>query len=446
MKTKPNNNNKGSLSRLSLIVILVMVMLTACDSLPFELKMPWAQLTPEASVLVEKTPQPDLTLTTEPEPEETVVPSLNPDKLILWLPPEMDPYADSEAGKILLEKLNAFANANKVEITVRIKAQTGAGSLTDSLTATRAAAPDILPDLILLSAPDLTLASRRNLIYANEGLDEFMAGVDWYPFARQMSTIDGEVLAVPLFIDPLVMVYNSASQLPPSNEWNQIHKNFGIFGFAADDPLGKFLLLQYMAAEGKVADGQGYALLEEAPLIEALQVLKDSLNTRHINNLSLGYQNDGQVWQSFLDRNLDTAIVPVSMVLADPKDNPEEPEPALTEATFTIGSASAWALANPDTGRQALALELLEELMQTEFLARWSECMHLLPSKPTALGSWTEPKLKPALEKISQVVVLFPEESVLNKLGPILRNATLLILRDGGNVVETARQAIESVK
>ena len=446
MKTKPNNNNKGSLSRLSLIVILVMVMLTACDSLPFELRMPWAQSTPGVPVAVEKTPQPKLTSTAEPAVEETVTPSLNPDKLILWLPPELDPYQETESGKILLAKLNAFANANKVEITVRIKAQTGAGSLTDSLTATRAAVPEILPDLILLSAPDLALASRRNLIYANQGLNDILDGVDWYPLARQMSSIDGEVLAVPLFVDPYAMVYNAASQLPPSNEWNQIHKNFGIFGFAADDPLGKFLLLQYMAAEGKVADGQGHALLEEAPLIEALQVLKDSLNTRHINNLSLGYQNDAQVWQSFLDRNLDTAIVPVSMVLAHAKDNTEQPEAAMTEATFTIGSASAWALANPDTGRQALALKLLEELMQTEFLARWSESMHLLPSKPTALGSWTEPKLKPALEKIAQAVVLLPEESVLNKLGPILRNATLLILRDGGNVVETARQAIESVK
>ena len=446
METKRKKDNKGMLSQLSLIVVLIMIMLTACDSLPFELKIPWAQSAPNLSPEVKQTPQPDATSTADPDLEETETPSINPDKLILWLPPELDPYANSESGKILMEKLNSFAHANKVEIIVRIKAQTGAGSLTDSLTATRAAAPEILPDLILLSAPELDLASRRNLIYANPGLNDILAGVDWYPFARQMSIIDGEFLVVPLFVDPYVMVYNSASQLPPSNEWNQIHKNFGIFGFAADDPLGKFLLVQYMAAEGKVSDGQGYALLEEAPLIEALQVLKDGLNTRHINSLSLGYQNDSQVWQSFLDRNLDTAVVPVSLVLSDPKDNYEEPEPVITESTFTIGSASAWALGNPDTGRQALALELLEELMQTEFLGRWSESLHKLPSKPTALGSWTEPKLKPALEKIAQVVVLFPDEAVLNKLGPILRNATLLILRDGGNVVETARQAIESVK
>jgi len=34
----------------------------------------------------------------------------------------------------------------------------------------------------------------------------------------------------------------------------------------------------------------------------------------------------------------------------------------------------------------------------------------------------------------------------MNNIGPILRNATLLILRDNADVVETAKQAVESVK
>lgn len=432
---------------LSLILALIFVItLTGCESLPFDLDLPWLQATPTETVTIE-VPEPEGT-PTEPAgtPEATLTPSVNPGKLILWLPPELDPYAETEAGQILLEKLNAFAYANKIEIVVRIKSQTGAGSLTDSLTATRAAAPEVLPDLIVLSMPDLRLASQRDLIYTNPGLEAMLDGVDWYPFVEQMSVFDGETRAIPLLIDPYSMIYNSVSQLIPSNAWNEIHKNYGIFGFAADDPLGRFLLLQYMAAGGQAVDGQGYALLEEAPLIAALQVLKDSLNTRHMNNLSLSYQNDAQVWQSFLDRNLDTAVVPVSVVLSDPDDNPDEPDPAMTEPSYTIATGSAWALGNPDTGRQALALELLEELMQTEFLGRWTEKLHKLPSKPSALGAWTHPTLKPALEKLAQAAVLFPDEAVVNKLGPILRNATLLILRDSADVVETARQAIESVK
>lgn len=72
--------------------------------------------------------------------------------------------------------------------------------------------------------------------------------------------------------------------------------------------------------------------------------------------------------------------------------------------------------------------------------------MGKLPARPSALGYWTHPTLKPALEVIAQNVELYPPENILNKLGPILRNATLLILRDNASVSETARLAVESVK
>jgi hypothetical protein len=42
--------------------------------------------------------------------------------------------------------------------------------------------------------------------------------------------------------------------------------------------------------------------------------------------------------------------------------------------------------------------------------------------------------------------VLYPSDAIMNNIGPILRNATLLILRDNANVAETAKQAVESVK
>lgn len=447
MKDKFTKKSKGQFSQLVLLlIVVVMITLTGCESLPFDINPSWMR-TPTSVSGTEVPPEPDATATEDANPSDvTATPAPTPSKLILWLPPELDPHGETEAAGVLMEKLNEFAYANKVEIVIRIKSKSGAGSLTDSLTATRTAAPEILPDLILLSSPELSLAARRNLIYANDGIANLLGGTDWYPFARQLGTIEEEVLAVAAMIDPYAMVYNASSQLIPSNDWDQIHKNFGIFGFAAEDPMGKFLLLQYMNAGGSVMDGQGYALLEEDSLITALQVLKDSLNTRHINDLSLTYQNDSQVWQSFLDRNLDTAVVPVSLVLSYPYDNPEEPRAAMTEPSISIGPASAWALANPDTSRQELALVLLEELMQTEFLGRWTEALHKLPSRPSALGVWTHPTLKPALEVLAETTRILPEDSVINQLGPILRNATLLILRDSGDVVETALQAIESLK
>jgi len=445
MTKNREKNRKGLFSQISLVVLVIlMITVTGCESLPFDFELPWEQNAIQLPGDLATQPAPEMTPTSQTESTEVL--PLQPEKLIIWLPPDLDPHDDTEAGSLLMEKLNSYAYANKIEIVVRVKSQTGSGSLIDSLTATRAAVPEALPDLIVLSANDLQLASQRDLIYENEQLTEMLGGSDWYSFARQLSQVDGKVLSIPFAADPLAMIYSSTNLLPPSGEWNQIHKNYGIFGFAADDSLGRFLLLQYMSAGGDVMDGQGYTLLEEAPLIASLQALKDALNTRHINSLSLSYQNDSQVWQSFLDRNLDTAVVPVSLVLSHSYEDSNQPHAALSEPPFTLATGSAWALGSADIARQELALDLLEELMQTEFLAKWTEALHRLPSKPSALGSWTEPDLKPALEKIAGATVIYPPNAVLNQLGPILRNATLLILRDGGDVVETARQAIESVK
>ena len=103
MKNKKHQYRKDGLKRLALsILLLTMLTLTACESLPFDLNLPWDLSTPIAP---ETTEQPGQALTPSPEngAELTETPVLPPSKLILWLPPELDPNNESEAGKILQE-------------------------------------------------------------------------------------------------------------------------------------------------------------------------------------------------------------------------------------------------------------------------------------------------------------------------------------------------------
>lgn len=446
MKNKKHQNRKHRFKRLTLsLLLLTMLTLTACESLPFEINLPWFQSTPMEPVGTEE-PGEDLTPTPGGALEVTETPIAAPSKLIIWLPPELDPNKEGEAGKILQDKFNTFAYEQKIEIIVRVKSQSGAGSLLDSMTAAKAAVPEALPDLIVLSAPELQVAAERDLIYPHEALTHLLDENDWYPFGHQLSEVDDLIVAVPAIGDSLSLVYDSVYPFIPSDDWTQVKGNYGYFAFPADDPQGKFLLLLYMAVGGEVMDNQGYAFLQEEPLIEALQILKDGSNAGHIRSLSLAFQNESQPWESFLDRALNTAVVPVSLVLTGLDETKDQPDPALTQPDFSLGTGSAWALGSPDPARQELALKLLSELSETEFLARWSEALGKLPARPSALGYWTHPTLKPALEVIAQNVELYPPEHILNKLGPILRNATLLILRDNASVSETARLAIESVK
>ena len=206
------------------------------------------------------------------------------------------------------------------------------------------------------------------------------------------------------------------------------------------------MLLLYQAVGGKVMDSQGRAILEEAPLVEALTALKEGQGALHVSNLTVGFQTEEQVWNAFLNRSLDTAVVPVALILNHQGEFANQPKPALTEPDITLGTAMAWALGNSDPARQELALDLLAELTETEFLSSWSEALGLLPARPSALSAWKDPNLKPALDKIAQATKLYPPEEVINRLGPALRNATLLILRDGADPSETAKITIESIK
>ncbi len=443
MKPTKFKRNHSILSRGWLVaVLLVMLLVTGCESLPIEIEIPWLN-TPESTEPASEafsTPSPT------PEPGATVTPEPDLDALIIWLPPELNPQNETVAGLMLQEKLDNFAADNSIKIEVRVKSRTGGGSLINSLAATSRAAPQILPDLVVLSAPDLRLASQRDLIFTHEHIAELMNDADWYPFGRTLSLIEGQVNAIPLFTNPLSMVYNQSSLLPPSNDWMDLDENFGIFGFAADDTQAKFLLLLYLSAGGEVIDAQGRAVLEEEPLLTALTALKDGQTSLHISELSITYQTEEQVWTAFLNRSFDTAVVPVSLVLNHEPNGSEQPEPAMTLPVATIGNAMGWALANPDPARQELALELLDELSESEFLASWTEELGLLPARPSALKAWNEEELKPALEQIAQVTRLYPPEDVLNRLGPALRNATLLILRDGADPLETARTTIESIR
>jgi len=273
-----------------------------------------------------------------------------------------------------------------------------------------------------------------------------MSDLDWYNFGRDAGMVQGEVVAVPFKGVPMGLVYESLSQLVPSNDWVDTKSNYGYFGFAGDDPRGTFLLLLYMSLGGQVQNEQGVTILQEAPLTTALQTLKDGLNALHFSDQSVTMQNSEQVWQAFSNRSVTTAFLPVDVVLRGREITTEAPDPAFTSPDITLTDAWVWALGSQEAQRQELALDLIAYLSETEFLAEWSESLKAIPPRPSALRSWEEVSLKSALEEMADGAILYPSDAILNNIGPILRNATLLILRDNADVVETAKQAVESVK
>lgn len=434
------------------IILLVLIAaallgLTGCELLPDGWEIPWQQA---STVTPEQTELPVSTSVTEEATEvageQTPTPAPPPEKLIIWLPPELDPNAETESGAILKARLDAFASQNNIEVEVRVKAVSGGGGLLDALRTTHAAAPASSPDVVALSREHLTRAFQDEVVFWNEGLQTVMSDLDWYNFGRDAGMFQGEIVAVPFKGVPMGLVYQSVSQLIPSDDWVDTKSNYGYFGFAADDPKGTFLLLLYMSLGGQVQNEQGLTILQEAPLTTALQTLKDGLTERHFSDQSVTIQNPEQVWGLFSSRIFDTAFLPVDVVLQGREMTSEAPDPAFTSPDITLTDAWVWALGSQESQRQELAVALIAHLSETQFLAEWSESLKALPPRPSALGSWEEVSLKSALDKMANGAILYPSDAIMNNLGPILQNATLLILRDNADVVETAKQAVESVK
>lgn len=432
----------------ALLLAVLLFSLAACEAIK-SLDFPWE----EPAGVPTKTPvlpTPTATLKISPTPEATeITPTAisRETRLVLWLPPEFDPEADNEAARLLKSRLQRFARANAIEVDVRLKSSTGSSNVIESLITTSGAAPDNLPALALLRKQDLDSAYARGLVYSNEALLTLANSLDLYGFAREAVSFDGESFGIGLFGDPLIMTYQARSNQAPNDDWYAIHENFGRLGFAADDPQGRFLLLLYLAAGGETRDTQNHLILQKEPLERALQVLKDTAEAQHMSPAVPEMQTSSAVWQGFAEWRLDTAVMPASVVLKmTSSDLTGYPEPAFTQPAFSLTEAWVLAITNPNEAQQTLAIKLIQELSDTSFLTKWSEALNYVPALPVALGSWTNVTLKPSLEKTMNVARLYPRDETINSLGPVLRNATLMIVRDGASVEEALEQALESIK
>lgn len=432
----------------ALLISLFILFLTGCEAFPVEIDLPWLNQTPQAPEET-RVPNPDNTGVGNPQTVNPT-PQGEPEavsQVTLWLKPELDPNADSPAGKTLRARLDLFARDNNVEVLTRVKAVGGVGGLLDSLDSTHRAAPQSLPDLVMLNRAELISASDMGLVYSTKALQNSLDGSDWYPVGLSMVKVNEVSFGVPIGINPLVMAYDSATQIPPASEWSAIVTNAGRLGFAADDPEAGFMTLLYLSVGGKLEDDLQHPQLELEPLTNALMLLGEAEAAKHISTLSLDFQTDEQVWESFSAWNINKAIIPISYVLAGTLvDLSKAPKPALTTPEMTLADGTLWAITRSEPERQEMAQKLLEALSEPSFLAKWSSDLQCVPARSSAVTLLEYPTLKPFIEDIAMAATMYPDDAIVEKVGPVLHNAMRVVLQDGGDPAEVAAAAVESVR
>src|SRR5689334_4089135 len=127
-----------------------------------------ASLEPLLASLVTPTPAPTRPSTPTPTAIATLTPQVEPGTPILrlWLPSQFDPSADNPPAHLLNQRLTQFESQHPgLKIEVRLKKADTDGEILNDLSVTSAAAPSVLPDLILLSRSDLESAAQKGLLH-----------------------------------------------------------------------------------------------------------------------------------------------------------------------------------------------------------------------------------------------------------------------------------------
>ncbi len=139
--------NKYTTALFVIITILVFT-LTGCSNFPNQ------EATEDTTTEILATPTPT------PAPTQVADSPSTTTSLEVWLPPQFSPNNDDLPASLLLTRLNEFNDLYpNLNVTYRIKAESGPASLLESLKTASNAAPLVLPDLVLLSTRDMVRAA-----------------------------------------------------------------------------------------------------------------------------------------------------------------------------------------------------------------------------------------------------------------------------------------------
>lgn len=395
----------------SFLLALVLLWNTGCTSLEPLL----ASLTPPS-------PVPTRRPTDTPAPPTATVPAEpSVSSLRVWLPAEFNPDADSPEAELLARRLEDFEQEHEpLRIEVRVKSAEVEGDILNALSLTSAAAPSVLPDLILLSRSDLEAAAVQGLLHPMDGLSTALDDPNWYGYAQQLGYVQNTGYGLPFLGDTLVMVYYP--ELGQIVTWEDIFSSTGQLVFPAGNPQALVGLSLYASAGGDVQDAQGLPTLEQDVLTRVLELVAEG-RSRDVFPASLAnVTNEAQVLQIYRGGDANKGIIRF-LSYHEPSDGAIAPLPGLDSMPFSYSTGWVWALAGANPENQQLAVQLAEYLVADDFLGEWTQATGYLPTRPSIVED-ADRSMTAILESAHPI----PSSDVLTVLGPLIQEAISRVL------------------
>ncbi len=425
--------------KLAWVLLVLIVLVSACA--PF----PWVQ--PISETPVEPAPQQsEAPLVATDEAPETPT-SLAVISIKIWVPPYMDPTADTPAGQLLQSRLDQFARQhNDLMIDVRVKSVDGSGGLLDSLAATSAAAPLALPDLIALPREGLEAAVLKGLLQTVEDLEKPLDDSGWYEFARQLIRVQNSAFGLPICGDALVTVYRPAIVAEPPLNWDQVLELKTPFVFPAADQQALSTLAFYQSLGLDLRDEEGRPYLEADQFSQVL-TFYDTAEQRGVMPFWLTqYQDDQEVWDAYMEKSTDLIIAWLSDYLSVlPEDSAFSILPVESGEAYTLADGWVWAVAAMQGEKRAIALELAQFLSESNFLEAYAKSLGCIAPYVGAIDAPLDEAQLSVIEQVALSARLIPSTDILNSLGLPVQQAVMQVLKNQAEPLPAAQSAIDAL-
>lgn len=386
-----------------------------------------------------------------------VTPASNVSILTIWGPDFMAPLDDAPGGAVLAGQIQAFERAHPGwQVRYVRKKPYGQGGLVHFLRATRAAAPELLPDLVLLDMSEISLLTQNQDSWfqpLGPLLGEEITS-DLVPFAQEAGRVGDELVAIQYEADLRFLAYNSAIIDEPPNTWADILASQATYLLpigATEGAVRDGFLPQYLAVGGKLVDRDGLPYLDRALVAAILEVYQSAEQAGLLPAAGFDLEDASDCWPVYLTsraamtnvNSWDYGRERVSRLAATRVG----PLPTLSGTLISLSSGWGWALLSRKASQQAVAVEFLRSVLRPEAMAAWSRQTYHLPTRKSALAlTVNDPEYLEFLQKLMEVAVPQPREPVYSLATAALSDAIESVARGRLSPQAAAAEATEKVR
>jgi ABC-type glycerol-3-phosphate transport system substrate-binding protein len=374
-------------------------------------------------------------------------------RLVVWTPEQFTPGGDAPGGQDLADLLVAFDETRPdIQVEFFPKIERGTGGITGYLRSAPGIAPGLLPDLTLLDRDTLADLAREQRIVPVGALVDPAVVEGLYPVAREVGTVEGQLVGLPYLVELDHAVYDAAefNAAPVTFEAVLASRRLFTLSAGATGDASSVLLLQYMDAGGSFVDDNGQLALDPEALTIVLSYYARASEQGLFDAANLQAPDAMESWEAFRAKRTPLAAITSTAYLSTgvPPSTQLMTVPSATGRPFTLVRGWSWVVVTTDPDHQTAAMALVNFLMNPVSQGRYSEAAGWLPSQPGALAVWGQghESYGVFVKQMLDSGVVMPDPSVRIVVGMAIQNALEAVVLDGVSPADAAQDAADAVR